>query len=47
MTAALDLAKHAQETQRRLKFIAISAATSGIKHLAEVGAGYVSFSLVR
>jgi len=46
MTAALDLAKHAQENQRRLKFIAISAATSGIKHLAEVGAGYVTFALV-
>ncbi|MBW8845902.1 MAG: hypothetical protein JF607_13135 [Burkholderiales bacterium] len=46
MTAALDLAKHARETQRQLKFIGISAATSGIKHLAEEGAGYVTFALV-
>jgi hypothetical protein len=46
MTAALELAKHAKETQRHLKFIAISAGTSGIKHLAEAGAGYVTFSLV-
>jgi hypothetical protein len=46
MTAALELAKHARETQRRLKFIAISAGTPGIKQLAEAGAGYVTFSLV-
>lgn len=46
MAAALELAKHAQETQRQLRFIAISAGTSGIKHLAEVGEGYVTFSLV-
>jgi len=46
MTAALELAKHAQETQRRLRFTALSAGTTGIKHLAEVGAGYVSFALV-
>ena len=46
MTAALELAKHAKETQRQLKFVAISAGTPGIKHLAEAGAGYVTFSLV-
>ncbi|MBI3350196.1 MAG: hypothetical protein HY020_23665 [Burkholderiales bacterium] len=46
MAAALELAKHAHETQRQLRFIAISAGTSGIKHLAEVGAGFVTFSLV-
>jgi hypothetical protein len=46
MTAALELAKHAKETQRHLRFTAISAGTSGIKHLAEAGAGYVTFSLV-
>ncbi len=46
MTAALALAKHARETQRQLRFIAISASTSGIKHLAEEGAGFVTFSLV-
>lgn len=46
MTAALDLAKHARETQRHLRFIAISASTSGIKHLAEEGEGYVTFALV-
>ncbi|MDR7272787.1 hypothetical protein J2X20_005470 [Pelomonas saccharophila] len=46
MAAALELAKHAQETQRRLRFTALSAGTSGIKHLAEAGAGYVSFALV-
>ena len=46
MTAALELAKHAKETQRHIKFVAISAGTSGIKHLAEEGAGYVTFSLV-
>ena len=46
MTVALDLAKHAKETQRHLKFVAISASTSGIKHLAEEGAGYVTFALV-
>ncbi len=46
MTAALELAKHAKETQRHLKFAAISAGTPGIKHLAEAGAGYVSFALV-
>jgi len=46
MTAALALAKHARETQRQLRFIGLSAGTSGIKHLAEEGAGYVTFSLV-
>ena len=46
MAAALELAKHAKETQRQLKFVGISAGTSGIKHLAEEGAGYVTFSLV-
>jgi len=46
LAAALDLAKHAKETERQLKFIAISASTSGIKHLAEEGDGYVTFSLV-
>ncbi len=46
LTAALDLAKHANESQRQVKFIAISAGTSGIKHLAEEGGGYVTFSLV-
>ena len=46
MTAALELAKHARETQRHLKLIGISAGTSGIKQLAEAGAGYVTFSLV-
>jgi hypothetical protein len=46
MTAALELAKHAKENQRHLKFVAISAGMPGIKHLAEVGAGYVTFALV-
>jgi len=46
MTAALELAKHAKETQRHLRFVAISAGTSGIKHIAEAGAGYVTFALV-
>jgi hypothetical protein len=46
LAAALELAKHAKETQRNLKFVAISAGTSGIKQLAEAGAGYVSFALV-
>ena len=46
LAAALELAKHARETQRHLKFIAISAGTSGIKQLAEAGADYVTFSLV-
>ena len=46
MTAALQLAKHAKETERHVKFIAISASTSGIKHLAEEGGGYVTFALV-
>ncbi len=46
MAAALALAKHARETQRQLRFIGLSAGTSGIKHLAEEGAGYVTFSLV-
>jgi hypothetical protein len=46
LTAALELAKHAKETQRHLKFVAISAGTSGIKQLAEAGAGYVTFALV-
>lgn len=46
MTAALEIAKHAKETQRHVRFTAISAGTSGIKHLAEAGAGFVTFSLV-
>ena len=46
MSAALELAKQAMESQRHFKFIGISAGTSGIKHLAEAGAGYVTFSLV-
>jgi hypothetical protein len=46
LTAALELAKHAQEIQRHLKFVAISAGTSGIKQIADAGAGYVTFSLV-
>ncbi len=46
LAAALELAKHARETQRHLKFIAISAGTSGIKQLAEAGADCVTFSLV-
>ncbi len=46
MTVALDLAQHASETGRHLRFTALSAGTSGIKHLAEVGAGYVTFALV-
>lgn len=46
LAAALELAKHAKETQRHLKFIGISAGTSGIKQLAEAGAGYVTFMLV-
>ena len=46
LTAALELARHARETQRQLKFLAISAGTSGIKQIAEAGAGYVTFVLV-
>jgi hypothetical protein len=46
MAAALEMAKHARDNERRLRFVAISAATSGIKQLAEAGAGYVTFSLV-
>ena len=46
MTAALELAKHAKETQHHLKFVAISAGTPGIKQLAEAGGGYITFSLV-
>ncbi len=46
LTAALELANHARETQRHLKFTAISAGTSGIKQLAEAGAGFVTFALV-
>ena len=46
MTAALEIAKHAKDTQRHVRFMAISAGTSGIKHLAEAGAGYVTFTLV-
>lgn len=46
MAAALALAKHAKEIQRHVKFIAISASTSGIKNLAEAGGGFVTFSLV-
>jgi ferritin len=46
MAAALEMAKHAKETERRLRFTAISASTSGIKQLAEAGAGYVTFALV-
>jgi len=46
LAAALELAKHARETERHLKFVAISAGTSGIKQLAEAGAGFVTFALV-
>ena len=46
MAAALQLAKHAKETQRHVKFLAISASTPGIKHLAEEGEGCVTFALV-
>lgn len=46
LAAALELAKHARETQRHVRFLAISASTSGIKHLAEEGGGYVIFGLV-
>jgi hypothetical protein len=46
MAAALELAKHAKETQRRVRFTAISAGLPGIKHLAEEGAGHVTFALV-
>ncbi|ARN20641.1 hypothetical protein [Piscinibacter gummiphilus] len=46
MAAALEMAKHARETQRHLKFTGISAGLPGIKHLAEEGAGYVTFALV-
>ena len=46
LTAALELAKHAKESQRHVKFVAISAGTSGIKQPAEAGAGYVTFSLL-
>lgn len=46
LAAALELAKHAAETQRSLKFVGISAGTSGIKQLAEAGVGYVTFALV-
>jgi hypothetical protein len=46
MAAALEIAKHAKESQRHVKFVAISAGTTGIKHLAEAGAGFVTFSLV-
>lgn len=45
MTAALELAAHARQTQRQLKFTDISAGTPGIKHLAEAGEGYVTFTL--
>lgn len=46
MTVALEMAKHARETQRHLKFTGISAGIPGIKHLAEEGAGYITFALV-
>jgi hypothetical protein len=46
LAAALELAKHAKESQRPLKLLAISAGTSGIKQLAEAGAGYITFTLV-
>jgi hypothetical protein len=46
LAAALELAKHAKEVERHLKFVSISAGTSGIKQLAEAGAGYVTFALV-
>ncbi len=46
MAAAMELAKHAKEAQRQLRFVGISAGTSGIKQLAEAGAGYVTFALV-
>jgi hypothetical protein len=45
LSAALEIAKHAKEIERHVKFLAISAGTSGIKQLAEAGAGYVTFSL--
>ncbi|MET0349244.1 MAG: hypothetical protein ABW067_05615 [Rhizobacter sp.] len=46
MAAALELAKHARETQRHLTFTGISAGMPGIKHLAEEGAGCITFRLV-
>jgi hypothetical protein len=46
LAAALELAKHALETGRHLQLIGISAGTSGIKQIAEAGAGHVSFLLV-
>jgi len=46
LTAALELATHAKQVERHIKFLAISAGTSGIKRIAEAGAGYVTFSLV-
>ena len=46
LAAALELAKHAKETERQLRFVAISAGTSGIKQLAEAGEGFVTFALV-
>ena len=46
MAAALEIAKHAKEIQRRVKFVGISAGTPGIKHLAEAGEGYLTLSLV-
>jgi hypothetical protein len=46
LAAALEIAKHAKEIERHVKFLAISAGTSGIKQIAEAGAGYVAFSLV-
>ena len=47
MAAALELVKHAKETQRHLKFTAMSAGTPGIKEqLAEAGGvGHVTFAL--
>lgn len=46
MASALALAKHAKETERHVRFVAISASTVGLKALAEAGAGFVTFSLV-
>ncbi|MCV2352396.1 hypothetical protein [Paucibacter sp. Y2R2-4] len=46
MASALAIAKHAKETERQVKFIAISASTVGLKSLADAGGGFVTFALV-
>jgi hypothetical protein len=46
LAAALEIAKHANEMQRLVKFVGISGGTSGIKHLAEEGGGFVTFVMV-